>query len=444
LKLFGLALGRLPYCRTSESKYLEDVYSKKLQSRDEHIAWSESMAFITSEIGKLKKVLLSHPKIAIERLTPENCHAFLFDDILFIKEAEKEHDHFAAILKENGVEVLYLDELLEETLKIEKARKWVVERILASYNFELPFVQDLSHFLMELEAKQLTYHMMAGLTLREAHFKRKGLIFAVGHRDEFLLPPLPNQYFTRDPSCWIGNGVSINRMQYKVRRGECISTAAVYKHHPLFASENLEIWYDGTEKDCSPVEGGDVFVLNKNCLMIGYSERTSIQAIETLTLRLFAKSAIDRVVLVELPKKRACMHLDTVMTMIDHDAFCVAFKDFAPRTFTIQPRNTKDLLISEEMNLQTALQRALKISNVRFISIGDIENEIVQLREQWMDASNLLAIAPGKVIGYACNERTNSLLRSKGFEVLELVGSELGRGRGGSRCMSCPIEREPL
>jgi len=178
--------------------------------------------------------------------------------------------------------------------------------------------------------------------------------------------------------------------------------------------------------------------------MIGYSERTSIQAIETLTLRLFAKSAIDRVVLVELPKKRACMHLDTVMTMIDHDAFCVAFKDFAPRTFTIQPRNTKDLLISEEMNLQTALQRALKISNVRFISIGDIENEIVQLREQWMDASNLLAIAPGKVIGYACNERTNSLLRSKGFEVLELVGSELGRGRGGSRCMSCPIEREPL
>lgn len=403
------------------------------------------MLSVTSEVGKLKRVILSRPEAALERITPENCSQYLFDDILFAKTAAKEHQHLAHILKSNGVEVLFMNDLLEEVLSIKEARKWVVDHVLASYDFNLDSVKELYQFLLEMESKKLTYHLIAGLTSREANLKNKGLMGFVCNPDDFILPPHPNQYFTRDPSCWIGNGVCINRMQFKVRRGESIYFSAIYKFHPIFTAEKFNIWYDGTENDHFPIEGGDVLVVGKNCVMIGYSERTNINGIETLAQRLFKNSSIERIILVELPKKRACMHLDTVMTMIDYDAFCVAFGDFAPRTFTVLPGyHENEIIVAEEKSLNIALQRAMKLHEVRFFSVGEVENEIIQQREQWTDASNLLAIAPRKVIGYECNERTNKMLRKAGFEVIETPGAELGRGRGGSRCMSCPIEREAL
>lgn len=403
------------------------------------------MLSVTSEVGKLKRVILSRPEAALERVTPDNCVEFLFDDILYAKAAEKEHTYFAGLLKKSGVEVLYMDELLEETLKIKEAREWVVKKVLASYDHVLYSVKELHQKLMEMDAKRLAYHMIAGITSREANLTNKGLQGFVCSPDDFILPPHPNQYFTRDPSCWIGNGVCINRMQFKVRRGESICFGAIYKYNPLFQNDGFNIWYDGTEKDQFPIEGGDVLVISKNCVMIGFSERTNINGVEVLAQRLFKRAGIERIVLVELPKKRSCMHLDTVMTMIDRDAFCVAFKDFNPRTFTVIPGyQENEIIVAEEKNLETALQRALKINEVRLFSVGDVENEIIQQREQWTDASNLLAIAPGKVIAYECNERTNKMLREAGIDVIETVGAELGRGRGGARCMSCPIEREAL
>ena len=403
------------------------------------------MLSVTSEVGKLKRVIISRPEAALERITPENCKQFLFDDILYAKAAEKEHDHFAEILRNNDIEIFYMDDLLEETLKIKEAREWVIGKVLASYDFILYSVKELHNHLMEMDAKKLTYHMIAGMTTREAKLINKGLMGFICNPEDFILPPHPNQYFTRDPSCWIGNGVCINRMQFKVRRGESICFSAIYKFHPLFTKEKFNIWYDGTEKDQFPIEGGDVLVVSKNCLMIGFSERTNINGIETLAHRLFKNGDIERLILIELPKKRSCMHLDTVMTMIDHDAFCVAFEEFQPRSFTVIPGyQENEIIVTEEKSLQTALQRGLKLNEVRFFSVGDVESEIIQQREQWTDASNLLAIAPGKVIAYECNERTNKMLRKAGFDVIETVGAELGRGRGGARCMSCPIEREKL
>jgi arginine deiminase len=397
---------------------------------------------VESEIAPLKRVIISNPIEAIRRIVPDNSEKYLFDDILYSEVAEKEHKIFSKILRENGVEIFYLEDLLEETMKIDKARKWILEKRFENFDFNLTFVKELYDFFFKMPAKQLCYHLIAGLTVKEAKIDDRGLMGYACTPDEFVFPPLPNHYFTRDPSCWISNGVSINRMYYHVRRGEALNFGAIYKYHPMFTKEKFNIWNDGSENDGFSLEGGDIFSLSKDFVMIGFSERTSLHGVETLAYRLFSKGKTERILLVEIPKSRTTMHLDTVMTMIDEDAFCVAFADFAPRCWTIRPGNSAGhLVISEEKNLKTGLCRGLKLNELRMICVGDREDVFIQQREQWTDGSNLLAIAPGVLIGYERNTKTNARLREEGLKVFEILGSELGRARGGARCMSCPIER---
>ena len=400
------------------------------------------MFCVESEIAPLKKVIISKPQEALKRIVPDNTAQYLFDDLLYPEVAQKEHDKFAAILKDNDVQVFYLEELLTETMKIDKARKWILEKILINYDFGLSFVKELYDYLYEMSPKQLCYHLIAGMTIKEVQIHNKGLIGYAFQPDDFVIPPHPNHYFTRDPSCWIGNGVCINRMQYPARRGESLNFGAIYKFHPMFTKEKFNIWIDGTEEYGFPMEGGDVFSLSKDFVMIGFSERTNIQCVETLAHRLFTQGNVQRILMVEIPKSRVTMHLDTVMTMIDENAFCVAFSDFAPRSWTIRPgEKGGDLVISQEKDFRIGLSRGLNTNDLRIICVGDLEDVIVQKREQWTDASNLLAIAPGVLIGYERNLKTNAMLRNEGFKIHEIFGAELGRGRGGARCMSCPIER---
>ncbi|MGO9142300.1 MAG: arginine deiminase [Streptosporangiaceae bacterium] len=404
------------------------------------------MFAVNSEVGRLRQVILHRPDLELKRLTPENAAELLFDDVLWVSEAQAEHDAFAAVLRDNGVTVHYYKQLLTQTMEIGPARDYVLNRIFDPRHSGPLAAGALRDALAGLDAAELTTYLIGGLTKREFldfASEPRSIAFHSLHPDDFVLSPLPNTLYQRDTSCWIYGGVSVNAMRKHARMRETISDEALYQWHPMFADSQFEFWYHGADSAPATIEGGDVAVLGNGAVLVGMSERTQPQAIEMLAHRLFSAGAASRVLAIDMPKSRAFMHLDTVLTMADYGVFNkYAGMGMLP-SYTIEPSpRPRELSVTDHPaeQMHAALAAALDLPRITVLTaVQDVHSA---QREQWDDGCNALAIAPGVVVAYDRNVTTNTYLRQNGIEVITVRGGELGRGRGGPRCMTCPIERD--
>jgi arginine deiminase len=400
---------------------------------------------VSSEVGRLRAVLLHEPDLELTRLTPSNVHELLFDEIMWVERAQFEHRAFAGALRDRGVEVLLLGDLLAETLAEETARKELLDRVVTVDAFGQSLAPDVREWFDSLAPRELGRYLVGGVIPEDLPFQPKGLVGASFQPTTFVLPPLPNQLFMRDTSAWMYGGVSINPMAFPARRRETLYLEAVYRRHPRFASAEFPVWHGGDGLDHYPavVEGGDLLVIGNRTLLVGMGERTSPQGVEALARSMFEAGALDAVIAVELPKVRAYMHLDTVLTQVDRDAF-VVFPGLRQqlRPFVVTTGRAGQLQVEAEDELFATLARVLDVPRIRTFDTGG--NQLLAVREQWDDGNNLLAIEPGVVVAYERNVDTNQRLRDAGVEVLTIPGFELGRGRGGPRCMTCPLRRDPL
>ena len=405
-----------------------------------------SFVNVNSEIGKLKKVMLHRPGREIENLVPEYLGRLLFDDIPYLKVAREEHDRFAQILRENEVEVLYLEELVTEAIDGSNSKLEFIADFLKESGITSPaYTEALTEYLLSMPTREMIDTVMTGVRKGEVEIKEAtSLADLMMDEYPFHLDPMPNLYFTRDPGASIGNGISLNRMRMEARRRETIFLKYIHRYHPLFNQTDTPLWYN--RDMLFPVEGGDQLVLSDKVLAIGCSERTSAEGIELLAKNIFnTQSSFEKILVFEIPKIRAFMHLDTVFTMVDYDKFTIHPGIEGPLSVYEVTRGSGEFLKfhKNENPLDKILGKALGVSSVELIKCGGGDLMIAG-REQWNDGSNTLAVAPGVVITYERNYVTNELLEKRGIKVLTMPSSELSRGRGGPRCMSMPLQRDSI
>lgn len=413
---------------------LSDLQSRRAPRADGDEARNE--VGVTSEIGPLTRVLVHRPGRELARLTRENKEALLFDEVPWLEGAQAEHDRFVALLRDDGVEVLYLLDLLGDVLVFEDVRARLVEAALHEPVLGRRLAGIVHSWLLELPPVELAQTLVAGITFGEFPVPAATLVASLSEPTAFLVAPLPNHMFTRDSSAWIGTRAHLGRMACAARAREALHLEAIYRRHPRFSGHPAPL------RDAAPLEGGDILVLAPHRVLIGLGARTHLGAAERLAEALLSDDPFAEVALAVLPSTRATIHLDTIVTMLDHDAFTI-YPPALRSLSTYRLRRDGDGLRAEpEPDLLHTLRRLSGRDELCVIQTGG--DTCGRDREQWDDANNLLALRPGTVVAYDRNVATNERLAAAGIRVLTFPGSELGRGRGGPHCLSCPLSRRPL